>query len=489
MPRYGSATSRPQWSVALSLTAVVAAVLMLVAPDSPLHTINARYDSNWFLTAGRAWALGLTPYVDFSDSKGPLLWLIYRVGYMLSRHDFTGVFALVSLCYMGTYWFAYRTASLWLRRPMAVAVAVLSTLAWFNPVFFNEIRADDFCHLPITLSLYVTARALYGRRERGPVAACFIVGVCTAALMLIKYNIAAMNSVFAVTLLWHYRRRFAAALLWGLAGMATVILPMAALLWRDGCLGACVNEYFLLTAVTTTAEAPLVDFLGRIWRGITSWNVMVWGCLLTGIAGAALMSVLVRRYRWWPLAVFAWFLLPTLLLSWQAHHFSSLSAMYLFAAISVMAMVEPRVSGGGERTVVGAAIVLALACATVQNFYSPNYHANWRWKDSDNRREYDRHSAIVAQHPRSRILFWRCYDTGVGTRGEALPAIRYWAKQSGATAAMNDAQDTAVVRRVADFIVIHHRADPDLAPTLRSAGYHRHADPVPAPLFCLYEKR
>ena len=25
---------------------------------------------------------GLTPYVDFTDSKGPLLWLIYGIGYL-----------------------------------------------------------------------------------------------------------------------------------------------------------------------------------------------------------------------------------------------------------------------------------------------------------------------------------------------------------------------------------------------------------------------
>jgi len=30
------------------------------------------------------------PYVDFIDSKGPLLWLIYGVGYVITPHSFIG---------------------------------------------------------------------------------------------------------------------------------------------------------------------------------------------------------------------------------------------------------------------------------------------------------------------------------------------------------------------------------------------------------------
>lgn len=30
------------------------------------------------------------PYVDFIGSKGPLLWLIYGVGYVITPHSFIG---------------------------------------------------------------------------------------------------------------------------------------------------------------------------------------------------------------------------------------------------------------------------------------------------------------------------------------------------------------------------------------------------------------
>lgn len=486
MPRYGT-TTLPRWTVAVTLAVVTAVVMMLAAPDSSLHDLNDRYDCNWFLTAGRAWALGLTPYVDFSDSKGPLLWLIYRFGYTLSHTDFAGVFWLASFGYLITGFFAYRTAALFVPARLALTVAVAMTLAWFNPVFFNEIRAEDFCHLPVMASLCFTARAFYDRRQPHPALAPLVVGAATAALLLIKYNIAAMNGIFALSLLWHYRRRLFATLAWGLLGMAIVILPMAALLWHDGCLRACIDEYFVLTAVTTANNATLADYAARIWRGIVGWSPLVKGVLLAGLAGSVMMAWVTARRRWWPLTVFLWFLAFTLLLSWQAHHFGALSFAYIFLAIAVLYPAR-YASEVRQRWLLALAIAAAVACAAIQNFYSPNYHGNWRWSTNDSRTEYNHLSGIVASRTHPRILFWRCYDTGIGTRAEALPACRYWAKQSGATPAMNDMQDSAVARSEPHFVVIHYRQDSELSPALRAAGYRRHTAPVDAPRFALYER-
>ena len=56
------------------------AVLFLVSPDSYTHDLFDHMDSAWFFMCGKAWMNGMIPYVDFADSKGPLLWLIYGIG-------------------------------------------------------------------------------------------------------------------------------------------------------------------------------------------------------------------------------------------------------------------------------------------------------------------------------------------------------------------------------------------------------------------------
>ena len=61
----------------LFVSAAFAVVLLfIISPDSYTHDLYGRHDSAWFFMCGKAWMEGLTPYVDFADSKGPVLWLI-----------------------------------------------------------------------------------------------------------------------------------------------------------------------------------------------------------------------------------------------------------------------------------------------------------------------------------------------------------------------------------------------------------------------------
>ena len=96
----------------IGLTLFSAVVLFFISPDSYFNDMHTRADSAWFFMCGKAWMNGLVPYVDFADSKGPLLWLIYGVGYLLSRQDFIGVFWLSCGCYAATLYVAFLTAEL-----------------------------------------------------------------------------------------------------------------------------------------------------------------------------------------------------------------------------------------------------------------------------------------------------------------------------------------------------------------------------------------
>ena len=45
------------------------------------------------------------PYLDFADSKGLLLWLIYGIGYLISPTSYIGVFWLSIIAYTITFEF------------------------------------------------------------------------------------------------------------------------------------------------------------------------------------------------------------------------------------------------------------------------------------------------------------------------------------------------------------------------------------------------
>ena len=74
-------------------------ILFFVSPDSYTHDLFYRWDTAWFYTCGKAWVEGLKPYVDFADSKGPLLWFIHGIAYIISPYNYLGIFWLSTIAY------------------------------------------------------------------------------------------------------------------------------------------------------------------------------------------------------------------------------------------------------------------------------------------------------------------------------------------------------------------------------------------------------
>ena len=87
-------------------------IMFWIEADSYTHDLFTRGDTSWFMACGRALAEGLVPYVDFSDSKGLLLWWIYAIGYWISDYTYVGVFWISVLFSWLTFMFSYKTALL-----------------------------------------------------------------------------------------------------------------------------------------------------------------------------------------------------------------------------------------------------------------------------------------------------------------------------------------------------------------------------------------
>ena len=69
-------------------------LLLLCSKCSFLYPFNGWDDFNSFYTLASSWANGLIPYRDLFEQKGPLLYLIFMIGYFISPGKFTGMFIL-----------------------------------------------------------------------------------------------------------------------------------------------------------------------------------------------------------------------------------------------------------------------------------------------------------------------------------------------------------------------------------------------------------
>lgn len=446
-------------------------LLFAISPDSYTHGAYNRIDSAWFFMCGKAWMNGMTPYVDFADSKGPLLWLIYGAGYLISHYDYHGVFWISWAWYVAIFVVTYRTAELLLsERPKAALLTILMTLAYFNPWFHYETRAEDFALLFLIISLHTVVAALYGTDGAQPSTrrSFFTLGVCFSALLLMKYNIAAMQLVFPAYLLYTVYKRekgLLMPLLWATFGFAAVILPFAVYFTVAGNFSAFVQEYFISTLGTVSERTYAED-----WKAALNDRRSL-ALLAMTIAGSLLMASRLKNDRFFPLLSSLFVFALTVKHSYWPYYFNtcSLGAIwlpcYLLSAISW----QPRL-----RHVVATATIV-LAFCIVENIFTRAVLRPVFFRDYPEKEHFCKVSEVMSCVEYPTIINAGFHEFGYGLMAHALPGAKYWTLQNGAYPAMVAEHRREVLSGRSDFIFVYNtnflkRANMTLD-DIKQAGY------------------
>ena len=76
--------------------------VLIAASTSPLYEFNRNPDGQVYMDIGKMLFYGKSPYSELFDHKGPLIFLLYGVGYAINPGNFFGV-ALIEI---GTIYFS-----------------------------------------------------------------------------------------------------------------------------------------------------------------------------------------------------------------------------------------------------------------------------------------------------------------------------------------------------------------------------------------------
>ena len=471
----------PQHITRFAIFALVAtAILFFISPDSYTHELFGRCDSANFFMCGKAWMSGMTPYVDFTDSKGPLLWLIYGCGYLLSHYDYTGVFWLSCLCYVVIYQYTYKTTRLFIDdERLAFLATILMSLAYFCPLWHYETRAEDFCLLFVVPSLYHTCRVLYGSNPADARVlrnASFVLGLSFGATLMIKFTIAAMLGVFvlyvwfsAVTLRYGWWRSVG----WMGVGALLPIAPFVILFSVQGNLADFVSQYFLITFQTVQEIRTTDSFVHDLAFKLMS-NATVLLLLFTAVL-VPLFVPYMRRFRLFPLVSLCVFLLIVIQNARWPYYFSICSPFMLFSVVALVKMFEAY-GRSAVHTVNGVVVLLTVIGSVLLNYdyyyystHSMGFMNLFTQSDNAERRAYHHYADAIAQKPHPTIIYLdsQC-NPEFGVPAGALPGCRDWSQQTGATQAMKQATRQAVVSKRADFVVA---TEPESVAMLSRLGY------------------
>ncbi len=443
-------TTRTEAGVVAALFVFVFAVMLVVSKDSWLHDIYHHYDSAWFFMCGKAWMNGLTPYVDFSDSKGPLLWIIYGGGYLISPRNYVGVFWLSCVAWTATLWLSYRSALIiTANRRRAFLTALFVAIAGLNPIVHNETRCEDFAMPFVALVIYVLCRLSTGVKRRATLWLMAALGTALAATFLMKFNITAMLLPFALLALMLVphnapvtRVRAACCML---AGGVAMLLPFAVCFAIEGNLTDFVNEYLLLTSQTTANTGAQENTLQTLLSLTGLYAVAVFG-----ICSVAMAKLMPRHKRTALLCNIVFFAICSI--NSRSYYYSIYAPFAVYAGCMAASC---RLSPTGRKSTVvatvGVAAVLALSNLYIHDLRHSDY-GDFFTQDNQARHECYAMERIIAQVPNARIVHFRY--TNVGICSGVLPACKYWATQWGATDAMWRNQTEACRDGKADFAVV-----------------------------------
>ena len=461
--------NHPDVALWLFFTGLATFVLFFISPDSYLNDMHTRCDSAWFFMCGKAWMNGQVPYIDFSDSKGPLLWLIYGIGYLLSRTSYLGIFWISCFWYGLTYFLSYKTAYIFLKDYWkSICCAVLMTLAFFNPWFHGETRAEDFCHLFLMLSLYWTCILLYTKPEEKKALISFgVQGACFAALFLIKFNIAAMQSVLILISLVYLikeKKNWLRPLLFLAGGAIIVILPFFIYFLSSGTLTAFIQEYILNTLHTVDIAAPSGTNL--LTSRIQSKNLLItylleWGDLVYCpelatrlvflLTGGILFLLSNKEYRWMPLV--ASFLVFALCVRHHFfYYFNSCSFLLVFLYISLFSLPKKHL----PKYFTSLCMLVTIGILIPAHILFFNFKILF-FNNNINQKDYYKVSYIISQVHQPTIINANDQEFGYGVWAEALPAGKYWSRQTVMTQEMQHEHTELILSGKADFIVINQR--------------------------------
>lgn len=460
------------------ISAYATILVFLISPDSFTHDLFTCCDTPIFFMCGKAWMNGMIPYVDFTDSKGPLLWLIQGIGYLISNYTYVGVFLLQCLFYSVTFCYVYKTATLFIKRKeMAILCASFMALVYFNPWYHYEIKSEDWCQPFLIVSIYHICRLFYtghALNNSSIYQTAYILGICWTGPLLIKYSIAIMmGSLLLAVLIFLIKQKknpIIPILLFH-AGVLTVFTPFAVYFLAIGNFDDFIREYFVRTFETIDESNTTSNYIHEVL--LTTADTRYALMFFSNIIGCLMFSRMVSRFRYFPLVSFCFFWFISI------HHLTSyyyLTCNFSFSIFLIVACIkniEYKKFNNIKKTVTITATILVMFLTFWNYTFTDGYLlSNLFFFNNSYRHTYYKAASVLSQVKNPKIVYLDCAIHGWETPVNGLPGSTYYNTQYGETTEMRSRKMQDITHHIPDFICMEEdHQEKDALNTLNLAGY------------------
>lgn len=226
-------------------------LLFFCSKMSPFYPFNEWSDINLYFNIGKGIFNGRVPYTESFDHKGPLIFIIYGLGYLISNVSFFGMYLIESLAWTCMVFTAYLTARLYVDKIYAYLVAILFPVLMLSHTSQGG-SAEEFIAITqvISLSLFIKYFKDKDTILHKP-AYMLIHGMLCAFVILTKINLIVfwvfpLLAIFIWLLLHKEYKNILQNIGTFIAGLLIVSVPVVTYLALNNALGEAWNVYIVL---------------------------------------------------------------------------------------------------------------------------------------------------------------------------------------------------------------------------------------------------
>ncbi|EEI24982.1 ArnT family glycosyltransferase [Lentilactobacillus hilgardii] len=216
---------------------------------SPLFYFDYSPDNNCFFTVGKALMHGILPYKDVFEQKGPYVYLMHGIAYLLSSRSLLGMFPFEVLSLFLSMYIVYKIARMYTFQLAACAIAILIPFFQLFHPYYNYGDTVESLLFPAILGLIYTL--LKGDRNHFVISRWLwsLQGFLVGLTFFMKYTLLGGWIIFYLAMFAYYLKHkswkeVSKMIRWSLLGFLVAIVPWLIFFLATHSLSAFFHVYF-----------------------------------------------------------------------------------------------------------------------------------------------------------------------------------------------------------------------------------------------------
>lgn len=226
--------------------------LSIVSKNSYFYVFNDWVDANCFFTVGKSMIKGIVPYKQLFEQKGPLLYLMFGIGSLITPKSFHGVFLLEVLSLSIFNYYIIKILKEFLNnKHYYLTTFILNAIIVSRIYFVQGGSAEEFAFPFIAISLYSFFKYTDSKKYNSLIL--FGNGLIAGIITMIKYNLLGVSFMWMALLFFYliYEKKYKEAFIsciWYILGMLTPIAIFSVYFLINDAFFEFINVYFIVNA-------------------------------------------------------------------------------------------------------------------------------------------------------------------------------------------------------------------------------------------------